>query len=192
MIERLRSWARTLAHGPGWQLLAGGVILALAFPSRLAGTAGLAIVAGALGIAALLGWPRLPDWLRAPPGPLASAIVVAIVVAFGLSTFWDTLTMSPDWQMGDWGPQHAVLQRAMGALPGTDLPVWNHAAGTGDAPFELYPKLAYLVTGHTALALGLEDDLPLAMMIVAVLVHVAIAGATTLIAARERRGNAGT
>jgi hypothetical protein len=184
VIEWLRQRARTLARSPGWQLVVGGAILALAFPSRLAGTAGLMIVAGALGIGWMLTWPRLPEWLRVPPAPLASAVIVAIVVALGLSTFWDTLTISPDWQMGDWGPQHAVLQRAIGALPGTDLPVWNHAAGTGDAPFELYPKLAYLVTGHTALALGLEDDLPLAMMIVAVLVHIAIAAATTLIAAR--------
>jgi hypothetical protein len=180
----MQSWARTLARSPGWQLVLGGVLLALAFPSRLAGTAGLAIVAGALGIAAMLGWPRLPDWLRAPPAALASAIVIAIVVAFGVSTFWDTMTVSPDWQMGDWGPQHAVLRRAMSALPGLELPVWNQAAGTGDAPFELYPKLAYLVTGHTALLLGLDDDLPLAMMIVAVLVHIAIAVATTLLAAR--------
>jgi hypothetical protein len=111
-------------------------------------------------------------------------VVVTVIVVLGLSTFWETLTISPDWQMGDWGPQHAVLSRVMPSLPGLDAPVWNHAVGTGDAPLELYPSLAYVVTGHVALALGLEGDLPLAMMVVAVLVHVALAVTTTLIAVR--------
>jgi hypothetical protein len=184
MIERLRAAAGRLVHSPAWQLVVGGAVLALAFPSRLPGAIGMAILAGGLGIAAMLGWPRLPDWLRHPPDRVAELIVVSFVIAMGVSTFWDTLTISPDWQMGDWGPQHAVLARIMPSLPGTDTPVWNHLISTGDAPLELYPKLAYLVTGHFALAAGLADDLPLAMMIVAVLVHVAIAVTTTLIAMR--------
>ena len=94
------------------------------------------------------------------------------------------MTESPDWQMGDWGPQRAVLAHAIDAMPGTDIPVWNHAVGTGDAPLELYPKLTYLVTGHVALALGLDDDLALAMMIVAVIVHLAIAALTAVLAMR--------
>ncbi|MGN6108566.1 MAG: hypothetical protein ACTHU0_25900 [Kofleriaceae bacterium] len=184
MRERLRSAAQRLVQSPGWQLVIGAAILAIAFPSRMSGSVGLAIVAGALGVGVALAWPQLPPWLRHPPERIVGAIVVAIVVAMGLSTFWDALTVSPDWQMGDWGPQHAVLRGALDAMPGIDTPVWNHAVGTGDAPLELYPKLAYLVSGHAALALGLEDDLPLALMVVAVLVHIAIAATTTLIALR--------
>jgi hypothetical protein len=183
-MELLRAAGRRVAQSPGWQLVLGGAILALAFPSGMPGAVGLAVVAGALGVGVAAAWPRLPDWLRAPEAWTATAMVVSIVVALGLSAFWETLTVSPDWQMGDWGPQHAVLARAMHALPGTDVPVWNHAVGTGDAPFELYPKLAYLIVGHVALALGLSGDLPLAMMVVAVLVHVALAVATALMAMR--------
>ncbi|MDQ3301122.1 MAG: hypothetical protein M3619_31465, partial [Myxococcota bacterium] len=184
MIDWLRGGVARFGKSPGWQLVAGAVILALAFPSRLSGSVGVMILAGALGVAAVLLWPRLPVWLRHPPEEVTSSLVITLVVMLGLSTFWDTLMTSPDWQMGDWGPQRAVLAGIMDALPGLDTPVWNHAVSTGDAPLELYPKLAYLVTGHAALALGLDDDLPRAMMIVAVVVHVGIATATTLIAMR--------
>ncbi len=179
-MERLRSAGR---H-PGWQLVLGGAVLALAFPSRMSGAIGLAVLGGAFGVGIALAWPQLPGWLRAPPARVATAMVVVILLVLGLSAFWDTLAESPDWQMGDWGPQHAVLARVMPSLPGLDAPVWNHAVGTGDAPLELYPKLTYVVTGHAALALGLEDDLPLAMMVMAVAVHLALAVATALIAIR--------
>lgn len=179
-----RAVGRWLARSPGWQLVIGGAVLALAFPSRMAGAVGLAILAGAAGVGALRAWPHLPEALRVPPPRAATAVVVAVILGLGLSTFWDTLTVSPDWQMGDWGPQHAALARVMPALPGLDVPVWNHAVGTGDAPLELYPQLAYLVTGHAALALGLAGDLPLAMMVIAVLVHLGLAVATALIAMR--------
>jgi hypothetical protein len=184
LIAAGRAAGGRIARSPGWQLVLGGAALALAFPSRMPGAVGLAVVGGALGVGVAAAWPRLPAWLRAPDARTATALVVAIVAALGLSTFWETLTVSPDWQMGDWGPQHAVLARVMRALPGTDIPMWNHAVGTGDAPLELYPKLTYLIVGHAALALGLGDDLPLAMMVVAVLVHVGLAVATALIAAR--------
>jgi hypothetical protein len=182
MIERLRAAAGRLVHSPAWQLVVGGAVLALAFPGHVSGSLGLAVLAGALGVATAVAWPHAPDWLRAPPERVASALVIAIVVVTGVAVFREILTESPDWQMGDWGPQRAVLARAMSALPGFDVPVWNHAVGTGDAPLELYPSLVYLVTGHLALALGLGDDLPLALMIVAVAVHLTIAAATAAIA----------
>lgn len=183
-MTSLRALGRRFARSPGWQLVAAGVVLALVFPSRLSGTVGVMIVAGAAGVALMHAWPRLPAGMRAPAAATTVPLVLVLVVVFGVATFWDTLAVAPDWQMGDWGPQHAVLARAMDGLPGLDLPAWNHAVGTGDAPFELYPKLAYLVTGHAALGLGLEDDLPHAMMIVAVLVHLGIALGTTLLAMR--------
>ncbi len=184
MIDRLRAATRRLGKSPGWQLVVGGLVLALAFPSRLSGAVGMMILAGGVGVAMVLAWPKLPAWLRHPPEQVTGTLVVTLVVAMGLSTFWDTMMVSPDWQMGDWGPQRAVLQSVMDSLPGLDTPVWNHAVSTGDAPLELYPQLAYLVTGHTALALGLADDLPRAMMIVAVLTHIGIAAATTTMAMR--------
>ena len=128
MSEWLRSVGRRVARAPGWQLVIGAAVLALAFPSRLSGAIGLAVLAGAVGVGVALAWPRLPDWLRAPPDRMTAAIVVTVVVVLGLTTFWDTLTVSPDWQMGDWGPQHAVLARVMPSLPGLDMPVWNHAS----------------------------------------------------------------
>lgn len=184
VTDRLRTAARGFLDRPGAQLVVCGVLLALAFPARSSGSIGLMMISGALGVGVAMLWPRAPAWLRQPPADVTSMLVVTIVVAAGLTTFWDTLTVSPGWQMGDWGPQHAVLARIMPSLPGLDVPVWNHALSTGDAPLELYPALSYLVTGHLALALGLEHDLPLALMIVAVLVHVGIAVATTLIAMR--------
>ncbi len=160
----------------------GAALLALAFPAHVSGALGLATLAGALGVAAVVAWPHAPPWLRQPPERIASTLVICTVSVVGVAVFRDVLSTSPDWQMGDWGPQHAVLAHLVPSLPGVDLPVWNQAISTGDAPLELYPSLSYLVTGYVAVALGLEHDLPLALMIVAVIVHVTIAGATTAIA----------
>jgi uncharacterized membrane protein YeaQ/YmgE (transglycosylase-associated protein family) len=172
---------RLLWDRPGVVFVAGAFAIALAFPATSAGSIALAILAGAAGVA--LARSPLPVWLR-EPGWVGSAIVVLLVVAAGLSVFWETLTESPDWQLGDWGPQHAVLAQIMPSLPGFDVPVWNHALSTGDAPLELYPSVVYLVTGHVALVLGLEDDLPLAFMIIATLVHLALAVLVAVLAMR--------
>jgi hypothetical protein len=182
VLAWLRSAGRGLATSPVAQLAIGAVILALAFPGRASGALGLAVLGGALGIAVLVVWPRLPDFVRSPPDGTATAVVIAVVAVVGVAVFSDAMTESPDWQMGDWGPQRAVLSHVMPALPGLDLPVWNQAVSTGDAPLELYPSLAYLVTGYVALGLGLTHDLPLALMIVAVIVHLTIAVATAAIA----------
>lgn len=182
MPEPRASLAARLGRSPGAQLVIGALIVAFAFPASPAGAIGLAILGGALGVAALALWPTAPDWLRAPPERITSMLVVGIVVVVGLGVFRDVLLVSPDWQMGDWGPQRAVLSHVMPALPGSDLPVWNQAIGTGDAPLELYPSLAYVVVGYVALVLG--GDVPLALMVVAVLVHLTIAAATAVIAMR--------
>jgi len=182
VIEWVRSLGNRLVGSPGAQLIVGGLVLALAFPAHVSGSLGMAILGGALGVAAVVAWPRAPAWLRSPPDRVASTLVVAIVVVTGVAVFRAVLTESPDWQMGDWGPQRAVLANVMPSLPGFDVPVWNHAVSTGDAPLELYPSLVYFVTGHVALVLGLAHDLPLALMIVAVVVHLTIAAATTAIA----------
>lgn len=184
MIERLTAMLHGLVRSPAWQLVVGGALLALAFPQYVSGSIGMTILAAGFGVGVARAWPRLPERLRHPPEGFSTAFVVALVIALGISTFWDTLTIAPDWQMGDWGPQHAVLAKVMPHLPGWDTPVWNLDVGTGDAPLELYPKLAYLVTGNFAAIAGLEHDLPLAMMIVAVIVHVGIAAGTTLLASR--------
>jgi hypothetical protein len=172
---------RLLAESPGAQLVVAGLILAVGFPASVSGALGLAVLGGALGVGAAVAWPYAPAWLRRPPQQVTSALVIAVVVVVGMTVFREVWTESPDWPMGDWGPQHAVLARLLPALPGLDVPVWNHTVSTGDAPLELYPSLAYLVTGHVAIALGLERDLPLALMIVAVVVHVGIAAATAVI-----------
>ncbi|MFN0253040.1 MAG: hypothetical protein ACKV2T_39570 [Kofleriaceae bacterium] len=177
-----REWLRSVAERPGMQVVVAGVIFAIAFPARSSGAIGLTIVAGALGVAVALGWPRLPEQLRKPPPDLTSFLVISIVLAAGLSVFWDALTTSPDWPMGDWGPQHAVLANIQPSLPGFDVPVWNHALSTGDAPLELYPSLAYYVTGHFAAIAGLEGDLAYALMIVAIIVYLLLAAVTTAIA----------
>ena len=184
MIDWLSAALAKLVRSPGWQLVVAGVILAFAFPSHVSGTIGLVILAAALGIGVYRLWPKLPQQVRTPNEQLASMFTLALVISLGLSTFWDTLTIAPDWQLGDWGPQHAVLAKVMPHLPGWDTPVWNLDVGTGDAPLELYPKLAYLIIGNLAAVAGLENDLPLAMMIVAVLVHVGIAATTTALAMR--------
>ncbi|MBL9013779.1 MAG: hypothetical protein JNL83_06365 [Myxococcales bacterium] len=169
---------------PGVQLVVCGVLLALLFPARSSGAIGMSIIGGALGVGVAMLWPKAPEWLRRPPEHVTTMMVLAVVTTAGLGVFWETMTVSPDWQLGDWGPHHAVLARVMPSLPGLDVPVWNHALSTGDAPLELYPAFTNLFVGHLALALGLGDDLPLAFMVTAVLTHVAIAAATTAIAMR--------
>jgi hypothetical protein len=108
--------------------------------------------------------------------------VITIVVLLGWLTFGDALTSTPDWQLGDWGPQHAVLARILPSLPGFDVPVWNHAVSTGDAPLELYPAFTYLLAGHVALAFSL--DVPTALLVVAIVVHIALAVLTAGLAMR--------
>ncbi|MGE3455229.1 MAG: hypothetical protein AB7O24_08990 [Kofleriaceae bacterium] len=184
MIDRVQHVGRQLVGIPSLQLVLCGVVLALAFPSSSSGAIGLTVIAAGIGVAVASWWPHAPQWLRNPAPEAVTTTVVVIVLVAGATVFWDTLTVSPDWQMGDWGPQHAVLRGITPSLPGLDVPVWNHAVSTGDAPLELYPAMAYLVTGHLALALGLQGDLSLALMIVAVLVHIAIAVATALLAMR--------
>lgn len=176
--------ARDVLARPGTQIILCGVLLALAFPARSSGAIGLMTIGGALGVGAALLWPRAPKWLRRPPAEVATTMVLTIVFVAGLTVFWDTLTEAPDWQLGDWGPHHAVLARIMPSLPGLDVPVWNHALSTGDAPLELYPAFTHILTGHVALALGLGNDLPLALMVMAVMTFLAICVATTAIAMR--------
>ncbi|MGE0395446.1 MAG: hypothetical protein AB7T06_01875 [Kofleriaceae bacterium] len=176
-----RAILKSIAERPGLQIVIAGAVLAIAFPARSSGAIGLTIIAGALGIAVALGWPKLPEVVRKPPSDLATLIVITVVMAAGVSAFWDTLTIAPDWPLGDWGPQHAVLANIQPSLPGLDVPVWNHVLSTGDAPLELYPSLAYYVTGHFAALVGLEGDLAYALMIVAVIVHILLAVATAAI-----------
>ena len=156
--------------------------MALLFPAQLTGAIGMAIVASGLGVAVARGWPELPEKLRRPPPAIATAVVVVCVIACGLDAFWDTLATAPDWQIGDWGPHHAVISRVLPAMPSLDPPVWNHAVGTGDAPFELYPQVTSLVVANLAGAFDL--DVPWTLMIVAVCVHLGLAVLTTLIAIR--------
>lgn len=193
-VDRLARLARWLGANPAAQLVLGGLVLVLAFPGSPVGTLGRLIVFAALGIGAALAWPTLRSAIVATldgrshqrAGHLATALALGIVALVGLTVFWPVLatTPSPAWQTGDWGPQHAVLANIMPHLPGFDVPVWNHAVSTGDAPLELYPALTYVVTGHVALLFGLEHDLPHAFMIVAALTHLGLALATTALAMR--------
>jgi hypothetical protein len=170
-----RRAAHYISARPLVQIAIGAIIIAIAFPATAAGTLALAALAACAGVAVMeLRVPTLPAWL-------GTATVITLIIALGITTFWEPLTTSPDWQLGDWGPQHAVVARIMPSLPGFDVPVWNHAVATGDAPLELYPAFTTLLVGHVAL---LTDDIPLAFMIVAIVVHIALAVLTALIAMR--------
>lgn len=169
---------------PAAQLAAGSVLIALLFPASPAGEVALAMLGALAGVGACVAWPHAPEWLKRPDAKLTAAIALTIVAVLGLGTFWEVMTESPDWQMGDWGPQRAVLAKLMPHLPGFHAPMWMHGGSTGDAPFDLYPSLAYFVAGHIAWLFGLQDDLALALMITATLVHVAIAVGTTALAMR--------
>jgi hypothetical protein len=185
-VDRLARLVRWLGATPSAQLVLGAAIVMLAFPATPAGTFARLVVFGALGVAIAWAWPQVPAAIRAPSPRAALTTVLGIVALAWLTTFWPVLahSPSPEWQTGDWGPQHAVLANLMPHLPGLDVPVWNHLVSTGDAPLELYPALTYVVTGHLALLLGLEHDLPHALMIVAALVHLGLALTTTALAAR--------
>jgi hypothetical protein len=185
-VDRLARLARWCGANPSAQLVAGGFVLMLAFPGAPIGTIGRLIVYGALGATLALAWPSMPDSVRKPTPRIGAAVALGVVALVGLSVFWPVITQtpSPAWQTGDWGPQHAVLAQIMPHLPGFDVPVWNHAVSTGDAPLELYPAFTYVVTGHLALLLGLENDLPHAFMIVAALTHLGLALTTVALAMR--------
>jgi hypothetical protein len=183
-VDVLARLVRWLGSRPAAQLVLGALVVTFAFPATPAAAIGRTILAGALGVAVALAWPHVPEAIRSPNARVASRIVLGAIVVAGLLVFWDTMTEPVAWQVGDWGPQHAVLAHLMPSLPGFDAPVWNHAVGTGDAPLELYPALTYYVTGHVAWLLGLEDQLPQAFMIVATFVHVGLALATTALAMR--------
>lgn len=177
---------RWLARTPAAQLVIGGIVLMLAFPATGIGTLGRLIVSGGFGVGLAWSWQVLPGPLGAPTPRLATWYALGIVLLAGLAAFWPVLTQSPspEWQTGDWGPQHAVLAKLMPHMPGLDYPTWNHAVSTGDAPLELYPAFTYIVTGHVAWLFGLENDLPHAFMIVSVLTHLGLALTTTAVACR--------
>lgn len=185
-VDRLARLARWFGANPAAQLVLGGLVLLVAFPGSPVGTIGRLVVFAVLGVAVAGAWPALPASVREPSPRVATAIALGVVALVGLVVFWPVIaeTPTPAWQTGDWGPQHAVLARIMPHLPGFDVPVWNHAVSTGDAPLELYPAFTYLVTGHLALLLGLEHDLPHAFMIVAAFVHLGLALTTTALAMR--------
>jgi hypothetical protein len=185
-VDRLVRLARWFGANPSAQLVLGGLVLLVAFPASPVGTLGRMIVFAALGVSLALAWPSLPAAVRTPSSRIATAVALGVVAIVGLTVFWPVIaeTPSPEWQTGDWGPQHAVLAHIMPHLPGFDVPVWNHAVSTGDAPLELYPAFTYVVTGHLALLLGLENDLPHAFMIVATLTHLGLALTTTALAMR--------
>lgn len=175
---------RSFVENPVVHVGVGASILAIAFPRDAAGALGMLALVALASVAIARHWARLPEVVRRPPADFTRWLVIALVVMFGMSTFWETLTQSPDWQGGDWGIQRSALAHAMGGIPGLELPAWDHTLSTGDAPFDMYPAFAYRVVGHVAWVLGLEDDLPLAFMITAVLVHVGIAVGTTALAMR--------
>ncbi len=185
-VESAARFARWFAATPGAQLIAGAIVMMFALPDAPVGAVGRMIVYAAIGIGVARGWRWMPAAYREPSPGLALGIALSVVGVIGLITFYPVLSTSPspEWQTGDWGPQHAVLAKLMPHMPGLDMPVWNHQVSTGDAPLELYPALTYLFTGHVAWLLGLENDLPHAFMIVAVLVQLGLALTTTALAAR--------
>lgn len=185
-MDVLARFARWFGANPAAQLIAAAAVLMLVFPDTPVGVLGRLIVFAAIGIGVAWGWPSVAGWYRAMSPGYALATALAIVGVVGLVTFADVLSTSPspDWQTGDWGPQHAVLANLMPHIPGIDMPVWNHLVSTGDAPLELYPAVTYIVTGHVAWLLGLENDLPHAFMIVATVTHLSLALTTTALAAR--------
>jgi hypothetical protein len=185
-VDRLARFARWFGGNPAAQLVLGALAVTLAFPATPAGTLSRFICFGALGVAVAWSWPSLPEAVRAPSPRHALAIALAVVFAVWFTTYWPVISVSPspEWQVGDWGPQHAVLAKLMPHFPGLDVPVWNHDVSTGDAPLELYPALTYLITGHVAWLFGLQGDLPHAFMIVAALVQLGLALTTTALVAR--------
>ena len=159
-----------------------GLLLALLLPSQGAGSIGAVVCAAAAGITVgrfgpHISWPSVSGrwWVF---------IAGILLVALGASVFRTELTESPDWRVGDWAIQRAVLAKLMPHVPGFTFPTWMHEVSTGDAPLETYPALAYVVTAHFAWLADLRADLPRAMMIVAVAVHVGLAVQTMRITVR--------
>ena len=172
--DSLRAW---------WLLPLGLAFLVLLLqPAQGAGAVGAVVCAAAAGIAIGRWWPHLP-WPNLSSRWWA-AISGIMLIALGASVFRVNLTESPDWRMGDWAIQRAVLEKMMAHVPGAHFPTWMHAVSTGDAPLETYPAMAYVVTAHAAWLMGMANDVPRAMMIVAVAVHIGLAVQTMRIAAR--------
>ncbi len=159
-----------------------GLLLALSLPSQGAGSIGAVVCFAAAGIAVGRFGPHI-SW---PPVSARwwAFIGGVLLVALGASVFRVELTESPAWRVGDWAIQRAVLAKLMPHVPGFGFPTWMHEVSTGDAPLETYPALAYVVTAHFAWLADLRADLPRAMMIVAVAVHVGLAVQTMRITVR--------
>ncbi len=159
-----------------------GLLLALVQPAQGAGSMGAVVCAAAAGI--IVG--RFGPHLGLPAVSARWWVFIGglLIIALGASVFRTELTESPDWRVGDWAIQRAVLAKLMPHVPGFSFPTWMHEVSTGDAPLETYPALAYVVTAHVAWLADLRSDLPRAMMIVAVAVHVGLAVQTLRITVR--------
>jgi hypothetical protein len=165
-----------------WLPAATATAITLSMPDRGAGSIAAVVVAALLAVAlrrssSAVTWSSISSrtWRW---------IAIAVVAVCGVAVFRDLLTDSPDWRLGDWGIQRTVLAKVMQHIPGFHTPVWMNSVSTGDAPLETYPALAYVAAGHLAWITGLSDDIPRALMVAAVLVHVGLAIFTMRIAYR--------
>src|SRR5690349_24260449 len=104
-----------MAGNPAAQIVVGGLVLMLAFPATPMGSLGRLITFGALGVGLLWSWETVPAAVRAPSPRAATWYALLIVGLAGFLVFWPVISTSPspEWQTGDWGPQHAVLAKLM-------------------------------------------------------------------------------
>ncbi|MEZ4365770.1 MAG: hypothetical protein R2939_05720 [Kofleriaceae bacterium] len=152
-----------------------GLLVAGFAPGTAAGGVAAAGLVAAAGAALAWWWPSRPRAWRAPSPRTTSALALAVVAIVAIAVSWDALDPAAGWHRGDWGPQHAVLRAVLDAAGDGHLPTWTHALSTGDAPLEMYPALTYLVAAGVAWVGGWTATPMTALLVLALVVHAAIA-----------------
>jgi hypothetical protein len=174
-------WMTRCVERSGWIFAGVAAIVAVAFPTTGAGKLAMLIVAGAIGVAAVDHIRRIPRVLIKPPA--AGAIAIGVVVIASAIVFVPIFG-DVGWTMGDWGIQHAVMKQVAAGLHDGHVPTWSHSLSTGEAPLETYPAMTYLIDRVLAIATGLEEQLPLFLLIFGVVIHTLVAVGITRLCLR--------
>jgi hypothetical protein len=154
---------------PEWLLVTVAAVCAIVFANHAVGAIGFATVIAAAGAAVAKHAHRIPARIRHPREGVAKWIAYGAVFALTVWTFWDQFT-ERGWMLGDYPGQHAALAQLVPALEHGHIPTYSVAIGTGDAPFETYPALTYVVAACASIVTG-SDRLVDILVIVGIVAH---------------------
>jgi hypothetical protein len=126
-------------------------------------------------IAVWLAVPRIPSLLATARAP-SPAVLSLVIVMVSTCLLLEPTLAGPRWRDWDYGAHHAltrILTRAFSQ--GAPMPQWVMSLSTGDAPFDLYPWITYVLAALGACALGGELHVPTVLSLLALAIHTGIA-----------------